>query len=209
MRDRLGLALVVSAPSGAGKTTLLRKLLENSPRLSYSVSYTTRKPRPGEKHGRDYFFVSEDEFTNLVDLGFFAEWAEVHGHRYGTPLEWVQRQLAQGRDLLFDVDVQGAASLKQSLGQGLYVFILPPSREVLEQRLRARATDDEETIQRRIANAPKEIAKARWFSSWIVNDDLDLAAEELRGAYIAESLAPVYHPGALDELLSQWEDERG
>jgi len=201
---RLGLAMIVSAPSGAGKTTLLRRLLQDCPRLSYSVSYTTRKPRKDEVHGRDYFFEDRDEFTRLMGLGFFAEWAEVHGNLYGTPLEWVRRQLSEGRDLLFDIDVQGAGQLKSSLPQGLFVFILPPSRTVLEERLRGRNTDDEETIDRRMKAAPWEISKARMFGTWIVNDDLEPACAQLKAVYEAEALSPRYWPDLLDGLLGQW-----
>ena len=130
--QRSGLCLVVCAPSGGGKTTLLRKLREEFPNLQFSVSCTTRPPRAGEVHGQDYYFLSEEEFISRRDAGDFAEWAEVHGKLYGTPLSWVKEELAAGYDLLFDIDVQGAAQLKAHLAkEAVFVFIVPPSLDAL------------------------------------------------------------------------------
>jgi guanylate kinase len=202
--ERTGIVLVLCAPSGTGKTTLTRRLLEEFHRFEFSVSYTTRQPREGEKHGKDYFFVSEDEFNEKREAGFFAEWAEVHGNYYGTPKEETLRKLAAGKDILFDIDVQGAGQLHGSLKQGCYVFILPPSRGELERRLRGRGTDSEATIAKRLANAEKEMQQAHWFNAWIVNDDLDRAYDELRSAYLAATLSPSCHPSLVNSIMKGW-----
>ena len=199
--NRQGLMLVISAPSGTGKSTLVRMLISEFPGLTFSTSYTTRKIRPGEVHGRDYYFVNVEEFMALKEKGFFAESAEVHGNFYGTPIQATLDLLAEGRDVLFDIDVQGAIALKKNLGQGHFVFIFPPSLQVLEDRLRKRGTDDEEAIARRLKNAPKEIARATLFDSWIVNDDLSQAYNELKSVYVAEGLRPVYHPMLIQTIL--------
>ncbi|AAS95380.1 guanylate kinase [Nitratidesulfovibrio vulgaris] len=205
-RERSGIVLVLCAPSGTGKTTLTRRLLTEFPRFAFSVSYTTRKPRNGEVDGKDYHFVTVEAFLRLRDAGFFAEWAEVHGNFYGTPLKATLDLLDEGRDVLFDIDVQGARQLRASLQRGRYVFIMPPSRDELEHRLRARGTDDEETIARRLANAAKELREARRFDAWIVNDDLERAYDELRAAYIEETLSPECRSAFLDGLLQGWND---
>lgn len=207
-RQRSGIVLVLCAPSGTGKTTLTKRLLAEFSRFAYSISYTTRQPRAGEVHGRDYHFATVEEFTRLRDAGFFAEWAEVHGNFYGTPLQATLDMLRDGRDVIFDIDVQGASQLRGSLRQGCYVFILPPSRAELERRLRARGTDDEPTIQRRLANAAKELDQAHWFNAWIVNEDLDTAYDELRAAYIAATLSPACSPDLVGGLMEGWREGR-
>ena len=202
--QRSGLCLVVCSPSGGGKTTLLRKLREEFPNLQFSVSCTTRPPRPGEVHGQDYYFLSEEEFIARRDTGDFAEWAEVHGKLYGTPLSWVKEELAAGYDLLFDIDVQGAAQLKAHLAkEAMFVFIVPPSLAALEQRLRGRGTDDEETIARRINNAAKEIAEAPWFDAIVENDNLDAAYDLLRAIYLAAAASPQRHKKFIAALLKE------
>lgn len=203
MTPRRGVALVVCAPSGAGKTTLIKRLLAEFSDFAYSISYTTRQPRAGEVNGRDYHFVDRATFQRLRDEEFFAEWAEVHGNFYGTPLGPVRELLAAGKDLLFDIDVQGARQLRGKL-DGAHVFILPPSREALERRLKGRGTDAPEVIARRMNNARAEIEAAADFDYWIVNDDLDLAYAHLRSAYQAAGLTPRQRPELLSELLSGW-----
>ncbi|HIW00154.1 MAG TPA: guanylate kinase [Candidatus Desulfovibrio intestinipullorum] len=200
---RLGTALVLSAPSGAGKTTLVRKLLSDYPDFGYSVSCTTRKPRPGEVDGRDYHFLSRDDFLKQREEGAFAEWAVVHGNFYGTPLKPLQALFASGQDVLLDVDVQGAAQLKLSLPHAAFVFILPPSMRELERRLRSRQSDSEEVIVRRLANARQEIAAARWFDHILVNDELDAAYASLRSLYKAATLQTALHRNRMDALLSE------
>lgn len=201
---RSGLCLVVCAPSGGGKTTLLRKLRAEFPNLQFSVSCTTRAPRPGEVHGQDYYFLTEGEFTARRDAGEFAEWAEVHGRLYGTPLSWVKEELAAGCDLLFDIDVQGAAQLKAHLNkEAMFVFIAPPSLKALEERLRGRGTDDEVSIARRLHNAAKEIAEAPWFDAIVENNDLDAAYDLLRAIYLTAGAATQRHKKFLAELLKE------
>ena len=200
--NRQGLMLVISAPSGTGKSTLVHMLTSEFPDLTFSTSYTTRGIRPGEVDGRDYHFVSMEEFSDLKEKGFFAESAEVHGNCYGTPIQATLDLLAKGRDVLFDIDVQGAIALKKNLGQGHFVFIFPPSLKTLEERLKKRGTDNEDAIARRLKNAPKEIARATLFDSWIVNDDLDLAYNDLKSVYTAEGVRPAYHPTLIQTILN-------
>jgi guanylate kinase len=206
--ERLGLVLVICAPSGTGKSTLVRRLVEEYPRFAFSVSCTTRAPRGQERDGVDYHFLSKDDFLSMRDKGEFAEWAEVHGNYYGTPLVPLRQELDQGRDVLFDIDVQGAMQLKRSFPDGLYVFLLPPSRTELERRLRGRGTDAEEAIRRRLAGAAKEMHAAPEFDHWIVNDDLDRAYEKLRAVYLAGRSKPVFLPGLLRGILHSFEEER-
>lgn len=204
---RSGLCLVVCAPSGGGKTTLLRKLRAEFSNLQFSVSCTTRASRPGEVHGQDYYFLSEEEFIARRDSGDFAEWAEVHGKLYGTPLSWVKEELAAGYDLLFDIDVQGAAQLKAHLNKdAVFVFIAPPSLKALEERLRGRGTDDEATIARRMRNAAREIAEAPWFDAIVENDGLDAAYDLLRAIYLTAGAATQRHKKFIAALLKEAKD---
>ena len=204
---RSGLCLVVCAPSGGGKTTLLRKLRAEFPNLQFSVSCTTRASRPGEVHGQDYYFLSEEEFIARRDSGDFAEWAEVHGKLYGTPLSWVKEELAAGYDLLFDIDVQGAAQLKAHLNKdAVFVFIAPPSLKALEELLRGRGTDDEATIARRMRNAAREIAEAPWFDAIVENDGLDAAYDLLRAIYLTAGAATQRHKKFIAALLKEAKD---
>lgn len=205
---RLGLVLVICAPSGTGKSTLVRRLTREFPDFAFSVSCTTRAPRGQERDGVDYHFLTREEFLARRDLGEFAEWAEVHGNFYGTPLAPAQQELDRGRDMLFDIDVQGAMQLKRSFPDGLYVFLLPPSRAELEHRLRGRGTDAEEAILRRLAGAAREMRAAPDFGFWIVNDDLDRAYDELRAVYLAGRSRPALRPGLLEGLLAEFGEAR-
>jgi guanylate kinase len=183
--SRRGILLVISSPSGAGKTTLAHLLAQNE-RLEFSVSYTTRAPRNGERDGIDYKFVTEDEFTRMIERGEFAEWAVVHGSRYGTAIHTVNRALEDGKDYLFDVDWQGGAQIrKQWPDQSVLVFILPPSMAELERRLRRRATDSPEAIERRLAMARRELEHFAEYDYLVVNDNLETALKELSSIYIA------------------------
>ena len=201
---RSGVALVVCAPSGTGKTTLIKRLVAEFPRFAFSVSCTTREPRPGEIPGKDYQFLSVEEFRQRRDAGFFAEWAEVHGNFYGTPLEATRTLLSEGRDVLFDIDVQGASQIRRTIPGARLIFILPPSKEELARRLRTRGTESETTFARRMANASVELMQAHWFNIWIVNDDLEEAWQKLRAAYIAATLSPACQADVLSELLEEW-----
>lgn len=183
---RRGFLLVVSAPSGAGKTTLCRYLVDIFPEIRHSISFTTRPARSGEVDGRDYHFISPARFQEMVDAGDFAEWAVVHGNRYGTSRQALEASLQAGEDILLDIDCQGAAQLKQTVDSAVFVFILPPSMAVLEARLRGRGTDSDDVIQRRLANARREIAEAHWYDYLVINEDLEQAAEQLKSIVIAE-----------------------
>jgi guanylate kinase len=202
LHRRAGLPLIVCAPSGTGKTTLLNRLKAEFP-LHFSVSCTTRPPRPGEEHGREYFFLSRDEFREKWRQGLFAEWAEVHGHFYGTPLLPLRERLENGEDMLFDIDVQGAAQLLLAVPGARSVFILPPSLEVLADRLRKRNTETEESLALRLANARQEISSSCWFEAWIINDDLDRAYADLRAFYRACTLGTSLRPGLTRLILEE------
>lgn len=173
--------LVLSAPSGAGKTTLARKFLEKHPDFGVSVSYTTRKPRRGEKEGIHYYFTDPQTFQEMIARKEFVEWAHVHDDWYGTPLSEIQRLHGEGKGILFDIDIQGGVNIYKAYpDRTLLVFILPPSMEELERRLRNRKTDDEKTIEKRLKNAQKEISIARdKYDYFLVNDDLEEALKEL------------------------------
>ncbi len=181
-----GLLIVVSSPSGAGKTTLCRRLIEEFPDIVFSVSYTTRAQRRGEEEGIDYHFVDRPAFDAMVAREEFAEWAEVHGNRYGTTVEAVQQALEGGRHVLFDIDYQGGRQLKASFErEALLVFVLPPSLAELERRLRQRATDEPDVIERRLAKARDELGQYGIYQYLIVNDDLPRAYDRLRAIYLA------------------------
>ena len=187
--DRRGLMFIISSPSGAGKSTLSRMLLESEPELTMSVSVTTRPPRPGEVNGEHYHFVSHEEFQRLRDNDGLLEWAEVFGNFYGSPREPVEKALAEGRDVLFDVDWQGAQQIAEKMGEDVVkVFILPPGADVLHERLKRRAQDPEEVIARRMAEAASEISHWPEYDYVIINDDLERAAEDIRAILRAERL---------------------
>lgn len=200
-----GTLLIVSAPSGAGKTTLVRELLKRDERVQLSISCTTRQPRNGEVQGRDYNFVGVDEFLAMRSRGEFLESAEVHGNFYGTSLRWLERQLAAGRDVLLEIDWQGAQQVRRAFGQAVGIFILPPSMAILEQRLRGRGTDDEATIARRIDAALAEMRHVAEFDYVIINDDLQTAIIDLQAVVHAARLrlAPqrARHPELFSPLL--------
>jgi guanylate kinase len=182
-----GTLFVISAPSGAGKTTLLKRVMAALPGLGFSVSHTTRPPRPGESNGRDYHFVGRDKFLAMREAGAFLEWAEVHGNLYGTSREAVRERLEEGRDVFLDIDVQGARQLKENQAlPAVFLFIAPPSWQELERRLSGRGTEAAEAVQMRLANARKEMAEAHWYDYLIVNDDLAEAENLLRALILAE-----------------------
>ncbi len=181
-----GIIFIISAPSGAGKTTLCKEVVDILPNLRHSVSHTTRSPRPGEQHGREYFFVSPAEFEKMIAAGEFAEWAEVHGNLYGTALRTLEKYRDDGVDVILDIDCQGARQLKERYREGVFIFILPPSFHELRRRLDLRNADTSEVKERRIGNAAGEIREAVWYDYIIVNDVYVKAVEELKSVLIAE-----------------------
>ncbi len=204
---RRGLLLVMSSPSGAGKTSLSRRLVADHPELNLSISATTRGPRPGEKEGREYYFVDRPRFDSMIKRNEFLEWAEVHDHRYGSPKNPIMTSLDAGHDVLFDIDWQGALSIAASVPEDtVKVFILPPSMADLRRRLVARAQDDPAVIERRLARSKGEIAMCREYDYVIVNDDFDLAYAELAHIYHAERLKRTRNPGLIpfvDGLMAE------
>ena len=191
--------LVISSPSGAGKSTIARNLLEADPQMSISVSVTTRKRRPSEIEGRHYFFKSIREFEGLRQTDALLEWAEVHGNFYGTPRDAVEEAMAEGRDMLFDIDWQGAQQLQEKMGGDVVsIFILPPSMAELQSRLHRRAEDTEEVIQTRLANSRSEIEHWIEYDYIVVNEDLDSAFASVKAIVEAERLRRDRRPGLFD-----------
>lgn len=170
---------VISGPSGAGKGTLLAELRKQRPDLGLTVSATTRSPRPGEVDGTSYYFLSDEEFRRRIAAGEFVEWAEVHGHLYGTLVSEVKRLLAKGHSLVLEIDVQGALNVRKVYPDAVLIFIEPPSLQALEERLRGRGTEDEASIELRLKNARHEMELADQYDACIVNDTVDRAAQEL------------------------------
>jgi len=181
---------VISAPSGSGKTTLVSKLIASFSDLRFSVSYTTRAPRGAERDGVDYHFVTRDEFQEKIRRGELLEWAEVHGNLYGTSKPETERIRAGGQDILLDVDVQGADQVRKAAPEAVTMFVMPPSFQVLEERLRGRKQDSPEVIESRLAGARREIDRYREFHYVLVNDDIEETAELLRSVVLAERARP-------------------
>jgi guanylate kinase len=180
---------VVSGPSGAGKTTLYREAASSLPNLKHSVSYTTRRPRPGEVNDRDYTFINRNEFKGMIDRGEFAEWAEIHGKLYGTSRKRLEETMDSGIDVILDIDVQGAEQLKKKYQGGVYIFVLPPSLEVLEKRLQKRMVNSKEEIEKRLKVAAKEIKRYREYDYVIVNNILEDALKELSAIIISKRVS--------------------
>ena len=186
--ERRGILFVVSAPSGAGKTTLCKELVRRVPSLKHSISYTTRSPRPGELHGREYFFVEARYFQDLIEKNEFAEWAQVYGHRYGTPRTPLLDLMDNGTDVLLEIDVQGARQIKKMFDDAVYIYILPPSIEALRQRLQQRGGDSTEEIQRRLQKVREEMWSYREYDYIVKNDDMTHAIKGLEAIVLAERI---------------------
>ncbi|MCD5401994.1 guanylate kinase, partial [candidate division NPL-UPA2 bacterium] len=183
---RKGTIFVISSPSGGGKTTICRKLLKELPELNYSISTTSRSPRPGEKEGKDYFFISGEEFSEKIRKSEFAEWAKVHGHGYGTPRQFLEEALRSGRDIILDIDVKGALQIKEKYKESRLIFLLPPSLETLAARLKKRKTDDGKEIEKRLARAQEEMAFLKEYDYAVVNRNLSQAVKEVKAIITAE-----------------------
>jgi guanylate kinase len=187
-KRRKGSLFVISAPSGAGKTTLCKKLLKKYDDIKMSVSYTTRTPRRGEVNDVDYTFVTERRFRSMIARNEFAEWAMVHGNMYGTSLKRLRRMSREGYDIILDIDTRGAAQIRNSYDNAVYIFIMPPSLEVLRERLIGRKTDSEDIIRGRLNNAREEIEHCREYDYIVVNDDLKRAFRDLESIVLATRL---------------------
>jgi len=186
MKNRDGILFVVSAPSGAGKTTLCKGITDSLENLTHSISYTTRSPRPGETDGRDYYFVGADRFRDMVRAGDFAEHAEVHGNLYGTSKRVLDDMIKEGVDVILDIDTQGARQIKSHFSTAVFVFIMPPSLAILEERLRNRKSDHEDEIRKRLQRAVDEIRDYGMYDYIVVNRDFERALSELRSIVVAE-----------------------
>lgn len=204
---RRGLMFVLSSPSGAGKTTLSKRLISLNPDLVLSISATTRAPRPGEVEGEDYYFMTPSEFQEKIEAGAFYEWARVFDHYYGTPKAPIEEALDEGRDVVFDIDWQGARALAEAAPDDVVrVFILPPSLALLGDRLRKRKTDSDEVIKGRMARAKAEIEHWHEYDYVVLNDDFSRALEKLSEILHAERLKRVRHPwleGFVEELMKE------
>ena len=186
--DRRGILFIISAPSGTGKTTLCKQLTANLPGLWHSISYTTRQPRPGEEHGREYYFIEEPTFQEMIARNEFVEWAHVYGHLYGTPRKSLTEKIDQGVDVLLEIDVQGAMQVKKRFEDAVAIFILPPSMSVLRARLQSRASDTAEEIQRRLNRVKEEVWSYRDYAYIVRNEDLDRSLRDLESIFWSERL---------------------
>ena len=200
-RHDKGKLLVISGPSGAGKSTVIGRLMELRDDVCFSVSVTTRLPRPGEEDGKDYFFVTPQRFQELAEGGFLLENAEYVGNRYGTPRGYVESRILEGKNVVLDIEVQGAAQVQKNCPDAVTVFILPPSGEELERRLRHRNTDSDEKIRERLLQAKRECAEAGKYGYIVVNDDPDKAAKELDSIITAEKCKMADRINLVTEVL--------
>ena len=203
-----GTLFVVSSPSGGGKGTIIRHVLEDVGNLSYSVSYTTRAPRQGEVDGREYFFVSREVFEEMVAAGEFLEWACVHGNLYGTAKNQILAETGSGADIILELDVQGAASVRRLLMDSVSIFILPPSYEVLRERLIARGTDSAEELSIRLRNAPEELSQYSAFDYVIINDEVERAVNQLASIIYAERARCMRQEGLVREVIEKFKSEQ-
>lgn len=202
-----GTLIVVSAPSGAGKSSLAERVLKRISDLRFSISYTTRAPRGTEQHGVDYYFVSEEEFSAMRERDEFLECAEVHGYLYGTNEKPIEEMLSQGFDVMLDIDVQGAEQVRRRIPEAVLIFILPPSSEVLEARLRARNLNAPADIERRLRNAAIEVQLYERFDYAVLNDDLDRALDHLEAIIVAERCRPFRQRNRIESVIATFGGE--
>jgi guanylate kinase len=204
----VGLVFVISAPSGTGKTTLVKEVIRQLPGLRFSVSFTTRLPRPDEKEGEDYHFVSHSVFQKMVDKNEFLEWAEVLGNRYGTPRPDLKKMEMEGVDLILDIDTQGAKKVAKEISQPVLIYLLPPSLKVLKERLINRGMDSLERVKFRLSSARRDMEEAYGYQYAIVNDRVEDALEKLKSIVIAERCRRT-KPIVLETTMKQWEEKDG
>lgn len=200
---RKGTLFIVSAPSGAGKTSLVKALTDNTPSILVSVSFTTRPKRAGERDGVHYNFVSTEQFEAMLNQGDFLEHANVFGNYYGTSQAWVKSKLMEGKDVILEIDWQGAAQVRKLIPESIGIFILPPSRQTLRERLEVRGQDNSETIDRRMAQAVDEMSHYTEYDYLLVNDNFDLALQQFRAAIEAQRLKLSVQQNAIGELLTE------
>ena len=203
-----GLLVVISAPSGGGKGTILKELFAKDDNLVLSVSATTRSPRPGEEHGKQYYFLQKEEFEELISQGKMLEYAQYVGNYYGTPRESVEQWMAQGKDVVLEIEVQGGAQIKKLMPGCVSIFILPPSMEVLEKRLRDRGTEEDATVRKRLEKAREEIPHAKDYDYVVFNDRLEDAVEDLRAILRAEKRKYHRNETAVERVLDHAETVR-
>ncbi|MBZ4652775.1 MAG: Gmk [Peptococcaceae bacterium] len=181
-----GLLIVISGPSGVGKGTICRELFNHYNDIVYSVSTTTRKPRPGEVEGRHYFFTTEEEFKKLIAQDAFLEWAQVYGNYYGTPRQYVEEILQAGKDCILEIDIQGALQVKQKMPEGIFIFVVPPSLQELIRRITCRGTEDPSEIEKRMSQVSEEMSHLQDYDYIVVNDEVPSAVEKVRAIIVAE-----------------------
>jgi len=198
--DMQGLLIVVSAPSGTGKTTLCKKLLAEFPDLRFSVSCTTRPARKGEKDGRDYHFISVEDFKDRREKGEFVEWEEIYGHCYGTSKRDIEEMTRKGYDIVLDIDTQGARNVKAIYPEAVFIFILPPSVEILKERLQKRGSETDEVIQVRFDRAMEEIQENEWYDYVVFNDIISSSVNIMRSVYLAEKNRRSRLQGRIDDF---------
>ena len=198
-----GLLVILSGPSGTGKGTVLRALLAGDDSIRFSVSATTRPPRPGETEGREYYFISREEFKRMVDCGEMLEWAEYCGNWYGTPAAPIREWTSQGIDVILDIEVKGGAQVRKKCPDAVGIFILPPSLKELERRLRKRGTESDETVRKRLAAARREIPEAVNYDYVVVNDSFELAADRIRAILHAEKNRVQRNAQLIERMLEQ------
>lgn len=199
-----GNLIIISSPSGGGKGTLIKEILKSVPNIGYSVSYTTRQMREGEENGRHYFFVSQEKFKELINAGEFLEFAEVHGNFYGTSINQINAETSVGRDIILEIDVQGAESVRRKMPEAVSIFILPPSFEVLKARLTARATEKDADLDLRLGNSYGEVERFTEFEYVVINDSVETASADLERIILAERLRRVRQTDAIRAILSSF-----
>jgi guanylate kinase len=200
-----GNLIIISSPSGGGKGTLIKEILKAVPNIGYSVSYTTRAMRQGEENGRDYFFVSRAEFSDLIEKAEFLEFAEVHGNLYGTSLNQVQQEISNGNDVVLEIDVQGAESVRRKVPDSVGIFILPPSFEVLRHRLTSRATEKQEDLSLRLRNSINEVRQYEYFDYVVINDEVTRATGDLQNIILAERLKRIRQTKVIQSILDSFD----
>lgn len=205
LRFMKGNLIIISAPSGGGKGTLIKEIMKNVPQIGYSVSYTTRSIREGEENGRHYYFVSREKFQELIESGEFLEYAEVHGNFYGTSIKQIKGETNLGRDIILEIDVQGAENVRKKMPESVSIFILPPSFEVLKARLTARATEKQEDLELRLDNSFGEVKRYTEFEYIVINDNVERAAGDLERIILSERLRRIRQMRQIQAILDSFD----